>query len=620
MAKMTRWTTRYGVAVLAVAAAITFLSIPEINKGLASIVYLAVLVAAWYGGQGPGLLATALITAVAIRIMVFGPDFAPSRVVSIILFVGGGVLITLLVEALDASRRRVETSEQWLTAVLTSIGDAVIATDAHGRTTFLNPVAETLTGWQSSEAVGKSLTEVFRIVEEGTRESVADPVARVLRENIIVGLANHTVLIAKDGTERPIDDSGAPIKEKGGATTGVVLVFRDIADRKRLEDELRRRLKELAEADRRKDEFLAMLAHELRNPLAAISSAVQLTNLTGAAEDIGYSMDVINRQIKHLSRLIDDLFDVSRITRGKIQLRKERLDVGTAVRSAIESAQPLIESRQHKLTISVATRALSAEADPVRLEQIITNLLTNAAKYTETGGQIWLSAEREGDAIVVKVRDTGMGMRPEQLSRMFELFAQGDRSLARSEGGLGIGLTLARSLAEMHGGSLIATSAGPGKGSEFVVRLPAALPLSDGDTGSKPPVHPGPRQGARVLVIDDNVDMARGLASLLKLLNYEVWTAFDGPTGLEAARGYRPEVVLLDIGLPGLDGFQVAEQLRREDFGKDVLLIAVTGYGHEDERQQARSAGFDYFVTKPVDYATLAALMVDPGSSAPLRS
>jgi two-component system CheB/CheR fusion protein len=619
MGKMMRWMTGYGMAVLAVATGIAFLLIPEVGKGFGSILYLAVLVAAWYGGLGPGLFATTLITVAAVLNLVFGPDFTASRVVGIVLFVGGGVLITLVVEALHAARRRVETSQQWLSAVLTSIGDAVIATDAQGRTTFLNPVAETLTGWQSSDAVGRSLTDVFQVVAEETRESVDNPVARVLRENTVVGLANHTVLIAKDGTERPIDDSGAPIKEKGGATTGVVLVFRDITDRKHLEHELQRRLKELAEADRRKDEFLAMLAHELRNPLAAISSAVQVTTLTAADQEIGDSMEVINRQVKHLARLIDDLFDVSRITRGKIQLRKERLDVGTAVRGAIESARPLIEARQHNLAISVPARTLPAEADPVRLEQILTNLLTNAAKYTESGGQIGLSAEQEGDAIVIKVRDTGMGIPPDQLARIFDLFAQGDRSLARSEGGLGIGLTLARSLAELHGGSLTATSAGFGKGSEFVVRLPAASPSCDGPVGTKSPVPPGSRRGARVLVIDDNVDMARGLASLLKLLNYEVWTAYDGRTGLEAARGHRPEVVLLDIGLPGLDGYQVAEQLRREDFGKDMLLIAVTGYGNEEDRQQARSAGFDHFVTKPVDYATLVALMMDPASAAPLK-
>jgi PAS domain S-box-containing protein len=478
MAKMTQWTLRYGVALVAVATALVLLSIPEIGKGLVSVVFLAVLIAAWYGGLGPGLLATGLIAAVATVNLVFGPDYAPARVLSIVLFVGGGVLITLLVEALHASRRRVETSERWLTAVLNSIGDAVIATDAQGRVTFLNPVARNLTGWESNEAVGESLTDVFRIVTEDTHEPIENPVERVLRDDDVVGLANQTILIAKDGMERPIDDSGAPIKEKGGATTGVVLVFRDIAERKRLEQELRRRLEDLAEAGRRKDEFLAMLAHELRNPLAAISTAAQLSAMSGAEDQIAWSMDVINRQVRQLARLIDDLFDVSRITRGRIRLRKEPLDVSAIIQNAVESARPLIEARQHQLAISVADGSLPALADPLRLEQIMANLLTNAAKYTDSGGQIWISARREADAIVIRVRDTGVGIPPEQLARMFDLFAQGDRSLARSEGGLGIGLTLARSLVEMHGGSLTASSAGPGQGSEFVVRLPATEPAT----------------------------------------------------------------------------------------------------------------------------------------------
>jgi PAS domain S-box-containing protein len=615
MAKMTRWPFRYGVAVLAVATTLAFLAMPEIGKGLASIVFLAVLIAAWYGGLGPGLLATGLIGAIAVLLMLIERDRTPSRVVAIVLFVGGGVLITLLVEALHSSRRRVEISERWLTAVLNSIGDAVIATDDLGRVTFLNPVARALTGWESDEAVGKSLANVFQIVSEDNRQPVENPVARVLRENVVVGLSNHTILIAKNGTERPIDDSGAPIKEKGGATTGVVLVFRDITERKHLERELRRRLTELAEADRRKDEFLAMLAHELRNPLAAISSAVQLSALTSEADQIDWSVDVMNRQIKHLSRLIEDLFDVSRITRGKIRLRKERLDAAMIVKNAVASARPLVEARELKLTVSVPTGSLPVEADPVRLEQIVSNLLTNAAKYTDSGGQIWLSAEQVEDEIVIKVRDTGIGMTPEQLSRMFELFAQGDRSLARSEGGLGIGLTLARSLAELHGGSLTATSAGPGTGSEFIVRLPAASPLLVDDQARAPRLELEPKRGSRVLVIEDNVDVARTLVSVLKLLNYQVWTAYDGPTGLDAARDHHPDVVLLDIGLPGLNGYQVAAQLRQEDFGKDLLLVAVSGYGNDEYRQQARFAGFDHFVTKPVDYNTLRTLLVSPGES-----
>ena len=616
MPKKTFWPIRYGVATAAVVAGIAFLLIPEIGRGLGSLLFLAVLVSALYGGMGPGLLATALISVVAILVVArLEPSFPPWRVASIVLFVGGGVLITLLVEALHAARRRVEASQQWLTAALTSIGDAVIATDTRGCVNFMNPVAQSLTGWESDEALGQPLAKVFRVVNEGTGEPVEDPVSRVLREDAVVGLANHTVLIARDGTERPIDDSAAPIKERGGTTTGAILVFRNITERKRLEQELVRRMEQLAEADVRKDQFLAMLAHELRNPMAAISNAVQLAALGGAHDQIEWCMDVINRQVKHLARLIDDLLDVARVTQGKIRLRKERLDVAQILHSAIESARPLIESRQHKLSVAIMPETLPAEADPVRLEQIVTNLLTNAAKYTQNGGEIFLSAGWEDESIVITVRDTGMGIPPEQISQMFELFAQGDRSLARSEGGLGIGLTLARSLAEMHGGRLSATSDGLGKGSEFVVRLPAALPLVAKPVRSGLPGDTGGKGGLRVLVIDDHLDTTQGLARLLRLLNHEVWIACDGPTGLKAAQAHRPEVLLLDIGLPGMDGYQIAEQLRREEFGKDLLLIAVTGYGREEDRQRALSAGFDHFMTKPVDHAALQALMAVPDAA-----
>ncbi len=617
MASIQRLTVRYGVAVLAVAAAIALVLIPVIGKGLTAVVFLAVFVSARYGGLGPGLLATMLIALIAALGLRSDPDVAPWRYVSILLFAIGGVLITLLGEAFHSARRRAEASQRWLTAVLTSIGDAVIATDGRGLVTFLNPVARSLTGWESEDAVGKPLPEIFRIVAEDTRNPVENPVDRVLRENAVVGLANHTILIGRDGTEHPIDDSGAPIRQENGKIGGVVLVFRDVTVRKSLEVELERRLAELAEAHRRKDEFLAMLAHELRNPLAAFSTAVQLTTRTTEAAQLQWCESVITRQIKHLSRLIDDLLDVSRITCGHIKLQKERLEVADILRNAVAMVRPLFDERQHTLTVAIDDGPLPALADPVRLEQIVTNLLTNAAKYTERGGQIWLSAERAQDEIVVKVRDTGIGIPPKELSQMFELFVQGDRSLARSEGGLGIGLTLARSLAELHGGSLSATSAGPDKGSEFVVRLPLASPADRARAESKPPVAQASQRRLRVLIVDDNLDAARSMAALLKLLSHQVWTAHDGPSGLEAARSYRPEIVLLDIGLPGMDGYLVAEQIRREDFGKAMRLIAVTGYGQEEDRRQAFSSGFDQFVTKPVDYATLLSLIVAPGSAAP---
>jgi signal transduction histidine kinase len=424
----------------------------------------------------------------------------------------------------------------------------------------------------------------------------------------------ESVRIAKDGRLIDVSLTISPIVNSAGRIVGISKIARNISERKHLEQELTRRVKQLAEADLRKNEFLAMLSHELRNPMAAINSAVQIIALPGAQDQIDWCADVIARQVKHLVRLIDDLLDVARVTQGKIELRKERLDVALVLHRAVDSARPLIESRQHKLTVAIMPETLPMEADPVRLEQIVTNLLTNSAKYTDNEGEIFLSAGREDDSIVIKVRDNGMGIAPDQISQMFELFAQGNRSLARSDGGLGIGLTLARSLTEMHGGSLTAKSDGLGMGSEFIVRLPITLLPSPGPLGRKLPVEPSSRRGLRVLVIDDNLDMTQGLARLLRLLNHEVWIAFDGPTGLETARAHRPEVLLLDIGLPGMDGYQVAEQLRREEFGKNLLLIAVTGYAREEERERALSAGFDHFVTKPVDYAALQALMAVPDS------
>jgi CheY-like chemotaxis protein len=317
-------------------------------------------------------------------------------------------------------------------------------------------------------------------------------------------------------------------------------------------------------------------------------------------------MEVIDRQIKHLARLIDDLLDVSRITRGKIRLRKELVDIAPVVRSVVETVRPLVEAREHTLTVTVPPGLLWLEADPTRLEQILSNLLNNAAKYTDNGGHIWLTAGQDDSEIVIKVRDTGSGIPPEQLPQMFELFVQGNPTLARSEGGLGIGLTLARSLAELHGGRLTAWSEGTGTGTEFTVRLPAAR-------RPDAKAHPGGMTGPggetlRVLIVDDNVDMARGLARLVKLLGHDVQIAHDGLTGLETARSFRPDVVVLDIGLPGLDGYQVARQLRTEGCGKDVRIIAVTGYGHDGDRTRALEAGFDEHLVKPIEFRALVTL------------
>ncbi len=366
----------------------------------------------------------------------------------------------------------------------------------------------------------------------------------------------------------------------------------------------------LRDADRRKDEFLAMLAHELRNPLAAVNNAVAVLKRTDARESRDWAGEVVERQVRQLARLIDDLLDVSRITSGKIRLRRESIDAGPVLEQAIEAVRPLVEERKHTLVVDFERDRLPLRADPTRLEQIVVNLLTNAAKYTESGGRIWLSAAVEGDEVVIRVRDDGVGIAPELLPQMFVLFAQGDRSLARSEGGLGIGLTLVHRLAELHGGAVSATSDGPGLGSEFTVRLPAsARPKAAPSEARTPTAEARKISGSRILVVDDNVDTARGMARLLKLLGNEVRVAHDGPEALELARQARPDFVLLDIGLPGLDGYQVATQLRLEECGRGATIIAVSGYGQDEDKRRSRAAGFDHHLVKPVDFDSLISLI-----------
>src|SRR5262249_7430862 len=435
---------------------------------------------------------------------------------------------------------------------------------------------------------------------EQTRARIEDPAAPVLHEGVVVGLADHTVLVSHDGTERPIEESGAPIRSPRDQVAGAVLVFRDVTERKQAEAAL-------VEESRRKDEFLAMLAHELRNPLAAIANAVHLLLRPGAEHLVDWCKEIIDRQVKHLARLVDDLLDVSRVTRGKIHLQVQRVDLAGLVRSAIAAVRPLIEERKHDLRVRIEPERIAMEADPTRLEQILVNLLTNASKYTESGGRIELAARREAGRVLIQVRDTGIGIAPELLPRVFDLFSQGDRTLARSEGGLGIGLTMVSKLVEMHGGTVRVDSSGPGRGSTFTVDLPALI--EEPSTQPASPAQAEPPARTRVLIVDDNVDLTQSLARLLRLLGHDVETAYDGPAGIEAARGFRPRFILLDIGLPSLDGYQVVGQLRRDEATKQATIIAITGYGQEEDRQRALSAGFDHHLAKPVDHNTLISLL-----------
>jgi CheY-like chemotaxis protein/nitrogen-specific signal transduction histidine kinase len=386
----------------------------------------------------------------------------------------------------------------------------------------------------------------------------------------------------------------------------------------------RARSEELAELDRRKDEFLAMLSHELRSPLAPILNAALLLRLHSNRNRLHgienpilqQSAVIIERQVGQLARIVDELLEVSRITTGRIQLQRERVAAGVVVENALATVRALIDQRKQELTLTLPTHAIWLFADAARLEQVVVNLLTNAAKYTDEGGRIWLTLQQEGEEAVLSVRDTGVGIAPEILPRIFDLFTQAARSLDRSQGGLGIGLALVQRLVEMHGGTVAATSA-LGQGSEFVVRLPVvpapepqpSLVSAEGDAPTA--------LSLRVLVVDDNVDTVTTLAMLVQESGHDVRTAYDGAAVLEAALDYRPNVVLLDIGLPGLNGFEVAKQLRQQPVLQNTVLVAMTGYGQESDRQRSREAGFDHHLVKPGDFAKVLQILATAAENAP---
>lgn len=370
-------------------------------------------------------------------------------------------------------------------------------------------------------------------------------------------------------------------------------------------------MNQLKEADRRKDDFLATLAHELRNPLAPVRNAVQVLRAKGPdTPELRWGHDVIDRQVSHLTRLIDDLLDVSRITRDKLELRKEPVELTEVVKGAVETSRPLIEQCGHELTLTLPPEPIYLNADLIRLAQVFMNLLTNAAKYTERGGRIWLTAERQGSEIVVRVKDTGVGIAAEKLPRLFEMFFQVDRANERSQSGLGIGLSLVRRLVEMHGGTVKAHSAGIGMGSEFIVRLPVlhhqkSLPaLEPTEKGEKEA-----RPSSCILVVDDMRDSAESLAMLLRLAGNEVHTAHDGLEAIEAAERFRPAVALLDIGMPNLDGYEACRRIREQPWGKNMMLIALTGWGQEEDKRRTEEAGFNAHLVKPVDLTALMNLL-----------
>lgn len=669
-----------------------------------------------------------------------------------------------------AQEEALQVSREWFSTALRSIGDAVIATDHEGVITFVNPIAETLTGWSRDDARGRPLAEVFRIIREDTREPVASPVDRVIAEGVVVGLANHTILIRRDGTEIAIDDSAAPIRGKADALEGVVLVFRDVAAQRREQlrteflarataelnssldytatlaniarlavpaiadwcavdvvenGEVRRlavahvdqtkvdfvsRIEEryppdpnattgvrqilrsgrpelieeipaamldaaaqdaehleiiralalrsyvgvplgrggktfgaltlvMAESNRRyneedlgfalaladrasiavenarlfasaeqarreaeranrtKDEFLAMLGHELRNPLAPILSTLEL--LQGPSQiSAERARTIIARQVKHLVRLVDDLLDVSRITRGRVEIDRVPVDLADVTSKALEQASPLIEQRNHRVSTNVPPD-LVVVGDSVRLAQVFANLITNAAKYTEPGGTIAIEAARDGEWIEVRVRDNGIGIAPDMLGQIFDLFVQAPQSIDRAQGGLGLGLTIVQNLVMQHGGTISARSEGTGRGTELSVRLPAA-PTTSLPVAAPSPTRVQARTSLDILVVDDNEDALELLAEMLRTLGHRPRTASHPAQALEVAAEMKPALALLDIGLPGMDGYELARRIREIEGLQSIRLIALTGYGQASDRAKSSEHGFNAHLVKPV--------------------
>jgi PAS domain S-box-containing protein len=512
--------------------------------------------------------------------------------------------------------RILRESEERLRVTLRSIGDAVIATDPNGRVVFMNPVAQHLTGWTDADAIGRPLDEVFHIVNEETRAVVQSPVERVLREGTVVGLANHTVLVGHTGGETPIDDSGAPIRDADGEIMGVVLVFRDVSDRKQQERErglLHREGEARAAAEhasRMKDEFLAILSHELRSPLQGILGWLTvLRELRSDPEQRERALQAIERGVHQQAQLVNDILEMSRIVAGKLQIESAQVELAGVVEDCIDQALPLAQRKGLEVTSDVA-KCDAVLGDRNRLRQSITNLLANAIKFTPSGGRIEVRCHREGTDVVVVVRDSGEGIAADFLPRIFDRFSQGDAGSRPASGGLGLGLSIVRQIVELHGGSIRAESEGPGRGATFTMRVPLAVDGGQADQCPTDSVH-GERstlEGLRVLVVDDDTETRESLALLLKFRGANVSDVGSVSEALNRCAHEPPDVIISDISMPEQDGYALADQLRAG--GSHVVILALTGFASPNDRTRATEAGFDAHVSKPVDLDQLVATII----------
>lgn len=502
-------------------------------------------------------------------------------------------------EALEQRTGQLARSVAMMQATLESTFDGIVVTDRQRRITGFN---ETYTKmWRiPREVMGSG--EHARVLQLCATQ-FSDPEAFLARLEEIDATSPPESLDLLSLADGRVYERFSKIQFIDGADAGRVWSIRDVTARCEAEFALR-------DADRRKDEFIATLAHELRNPLAPIRQAALISKAPAATEaQKRWSHDVIDRQVQYMSLLLDDLLDISRVTRGTLVLRLQTTELAAAVDVAIETARPIIDAKRHVLSLDLPHEPVRFSADPLRVAQILSNLLTNAAKYTSQEGQIRLSGSCETGQLVIRVADTGVGISADNLPTIFRMFSQVHPTMDRSEGGLGIGLALAKGLVELHGGSIEAASAGLGCGSEFTVRLPLRLDPGPPELSGAAATTPAKVTRRRVLVADDNRDSAETLAMLLRVDGHEVVIAHDGSAALAAFGGFAPDVVLLDIGMPGTNGYEVAKIIRQSRSGAEIKLIAITGWGQESDKERAFAAGFDFHLTKPVDTGQLSALL-----------
>jgi two-component system CheB/CheR fusion protein len=511
-------------------------------------------------------------------------------------------------------RERVESLHRRFVSLVENSSEFIGLATAEGAAFFVNEAGRRLVGLDSLDEVRR--TQVVDYFPPEDRPRIQKEVLPVvLRDGRWSGEVRFRHF--KTGATIPVVWNVVCLKDQtSGQPLALACISSDVTDRKRLEEALHQRAEELAQEARQKDDFLAVLAHELRNPLAPVRNVLQVIRTASHDAALVEQMGAMaERQVGYMTHLVDDLLDLSRISRGLMRLLREPLDVAQPVQQAVEGVQPLVRERGLTLSVSLPPEPVVVDADPTRLQQVVGNLLSNAAKYTDPGGTILLTARQKGSDLVLRVRDTGIGIPPDMLPRIFDLFVQAERRLDRSQGGLGIGLTLVRQLVEMHGGTVTAHSDGPGKGSEFVVRLPTLTAEQKGELLRKPPEaqHPVARTAPRrILVVDDNVDAAESLAVLLRLEGHQVRVACDGPAALAAAQTNPPEMVVLDLGMPGMDGFEVARRLRALPATKDTLLVAMTGWAQEEDRRRCSEAGFDGHLPKPVEWDALRQFLAHP--------